>query len=49
MALEKAYNYKAEELEAAAKLSDARKEAAEKKCYENHLIHQVNDHKLFSF
>ena len=40
-ALEKATSYKVEKLQAAVNTSESRAESAEKKCYENHLVHQV--------
>ena len=46
VALEKASGYKEKEFGAAVKVSDARADAAEKKCYENHLMHQVSYYKL---
>ena len=49
VALEKAAGYKIEELEAAVKASDARAEAAEKKCYENHLMNQVGYYKTIKY
>ena len=42
-ALEKATSYKVEKLQAVVNASDSRAEAAEKKCYENHLVHQVSN------
>ena len=40
-ALEKVSAYKFEKLQADVQTSRARAETAEKKCYENHLMHQV--------
>ena len=41
MALEKVSAYKLEKLQSEVQSSKARADAAEKKCYENHLMHQV--------
>ena len=40
-ALEKISAYKVERLQADVQISIARADGAEKKCYENHLMHQV--------
>ena len=41
-ALEKISSYKVEKLQAAVEASQDRTKEAEKKCYENHLMHQVS-------
>ena len=41
VALEKVSAYKLEKLQSDVQSSKARADAAEKKCYENHLMHQV--------